>query len=221
VADDINERGDLFLQDRYVLRSQVASLISTNQPRWQQTPDRAETSRQLVNGEIKAPIPDGFKIAGADQFRADSPHKYLVPYHQRNTLAKDPPRVKRWRRGDSDDLKLESTKIEQRMQAVMDDRFRFRDAVDILLMEGVCLSISLPSTARPSRSGISGTSRASRGQRASKKTASRGGSARRPAQKSTRPTCATPSRSASPSITSCSGRPRSSRSSAQDSCSTP
>lgn len=147
----MNERGDLFLQDKYVLRSQFESLISTNEPRWRQTPERAEASRQLVNGEIKAPIPDGFKIAGADQFRADAPQKYLVPYHQRNVLAKDPPRVKRWRRGDSDALKLESTRIEQRMQAVMDDRFKFRDAVDILLMEGVCLSITLPSTASMSQ----------------------------------------------------------------------
>mgnify|MGYP007100060462 FL=1 len=151
MAEETNERGDLFMQDRYIMRSQVEALVSTNQPRWQQTPDRATKSRELVNGEIKAPIPDGFKIAGADQFRADAPQKYLVPYHQRNTLAKDPPRVKRWRRGDSDALKLESTKIEQRMQAVMDDRFRFRDAVDILLMEGVCLSITLPSTASMSQ----------------------------------------------------------------------
>lgn len=151
VQRETNENGDLFLQDKYVMRDQIQELLAANQPRWVQTPQRATDSRKLVNGEIPAPIPKEFKIAGADQFRADAPHKYLVPYHQRNTLAKDPPRVKRWRRGDSDDLKLEATKIEQRMQAVMDDRFKFRDAVDILLMEGCCLSISLPDTASMSQ----------------------------------------------------------------------
>lgn len=153
MAEDetVNDNGDVQLQHAYVTRSQLDSVISTNQQKWKQTPERAEKTRKLLNGEILAPIPANFKLAGADQFRVDAPHKYLMPYHQRNTLAKDPPRVKRWPTGDSDDRKLESTKIEQRMQAVMDDRYKFRDSVDILLMESVCLSISLPCTASMSQ----------------------------------------------------------------------
>jgi hypothetical protein len=150
-SQQTNENGDLFVQHAYVTREQVSELISANQQKWVQTPQRATDSRKLVNGEMLAPIPENFVIAGAAQFRADAPHKYLVPYHQRNTLSKDVPRVKRWRRGDSDERKLEATRIEQRMQAVMDDRYVFRDSVDILLMEGVCLSITLPDTASMSQ----------------------------------------------------------------------
>ena len=143
--------GEVQLQHAFVTRSQIASVISTNSDKWKQTPERAEKTRRLLNGEIQAPIPDGFKIAGADQFRVDAPQKYLVPYHQRNMLGNNPPNVKRWRMNESEAGKLESTRIEQVMQAVMDDRYRFRDSVDILLMEGCCLSISLPSTASMSQ----------------------------------------------------------------------
>lgn len=147
----INENGDVQLQHAYVMRSQIADVVTTNKDKWKQTPKRAEDMRELLNGDKLAPIPDGFKIAGADNFRVDAPAKYLTTYHQRNTLAKDVPRVKRWHRGESDKRKLESTRIEQIVQAVMDDRYKFEDSVDILLIESVCLSISMPNTASMSQ----------------------------------------------------------------------
>lgn len=130
----------------FVLRSQVAEVISTYRPLWQQTPERAQASREILNGDSEAPIAKAFVDAVPDieAFRANTPDKYLIPYHLRNTIAKNVPRVERRRRGEAEPLKLEATKIEQIMQAVMDEKFVYRDAVDILLNESVCISITIP-----------------------------------------------------------------------------
>lgn len=136
---------------RYVMRDQIASLITTYQEGWTQTPDRSNKSRKLLNGDFPAPIPTNFKLANADQFRVDTPHKYLVPYHQRNLLAKDPPRVKRWSMGDSVAAQSEATKAENILQAAMDDRYPWKTSVDILLIDSVAIAIVLPETASMSR----------------------------------------------------------------------
>ncbi len=137
------------LSPRYVLRQHIHDIDSAHTARWQQTQDRAQASLDLLNGDKKAPIPEGFARIGVDveAFRVDLPHKYLVPYHQKNLLAKDRPRAKRWARGDSIAAKAESTKIEQLMDAVMQDRYDWPASVDIIQNQGVCLSVSLPHTA--------------------------------------------------------------------------
>lgn len=136
------------MSPRYVLRQHVASLLSTHTERWTQTPRRAQTSLDLRNGDQKAPVPAAFleKIPNAAAFRVDTPHKYLVPYHQTNVMAKAPPRIKRWARGDAQALKAEATEIEQIMQAVMDDRYPWRDSVDITLNQSVLLVTTMPDT---------------------------------------------------------------------------
>ena len=140
------------LTPRYVLRDHIATLDATHAPRWQQTQDRATEALALLNGDKKAPIASGFAEIGVDveAFRVDLPDKYLVAYHQKNLIAKDKPRVKRWARGDSIPAKTEATKIEQIMQAAMDDKQRgypWHDSVDVILNQGVALSITLPHTA--------------------------------------------------------------------------
>lgn len=148
---EMNENGVVYVEPKYVLRSQVSEIVTTHGGKWKQTPQRAENSRALTNGDIQAPIPKNFKIAGADQFRVDAPHKYMVPYYQRAQASSNPPRVKRWPWSEAQDDKLESTKIEQILQSVMDDRYKFRDSVDILLMESVCISVNTAATDSLSR----------------------------------------------------------------------
>src|SRR5689334_17094873 len=137
------------LSRKYVLRSYVRQLEAQHGRLWKQTPDRAQTVRDLLNGDLLAPIAENFLAGGIDanQFRVDLPHKYLVAYHARNALTRDTPRLVRLPRGDAIAAKAESTKLVQIIQAVMDDRFNFRDAGDIILNEAVALSIVLHDTA--------------------------------------------------------------------------
>lgn len=144
--DGIDQSGIERISPRYVLRNHIQSLLTIHEERWQQTPTRAQTSLALRNGDRQAPVPQSFldNIPNAAAFRVDTPHKYLVPYHQTNVLAKNFPRVKRWARGDAIPLKTEATKIEQIMQAVAEDRYPWRDTVDINLNQGVVLVTTMP-----------------------------------------------------------------------------
>jgi hypothetical protein len=150
VADEYSSSGSDMqpVSSRYLLRAHVDALLSDSQDLWKQTPDRAREVRKLLNGEQKAPIAEGFvkAVSNIEAFRVDTPDKYLMPYHQRNVMSNNPPRVKRWARGDAEPLKIEATKIEQIMQAVMDETYSYRDSMDITLIESVCLAIDLPDT---------------------------------------------------------------------------
>ena len=63
---DTNENGVVYVAPQYVLRTQIAEIKTTHGDKWKQTPDRARKSRELTNGDMQAPIPENFKIAGAD-----------------------------------------------------------------------------------------------------------------------------------------------------------
>lgn len=134
---------------RYVLRSHLESLETTHGQRWEQTPARSVASRQLLNGEMRAPMASAFAKLGVDveAFRVDLAHKYVVPYHQKNLVAKDKPNLVRWARGDSIAARSEATAIEQLMVAVMDETYDWPESVDVVQNDGVALAISLPDTA--------------------------------------------------------------------------
>jgi hypothetical protein len=143
-------------EGRYVLRSFISDVITSNDQKWQQTPERARQSRRVLNGDQRAPIAAGFAnvVENIEAFRVRNPAQFLKAYHQRNVAAKDRPRLKRYRRNESEDGKTEATTIEQIMQAVMDNRrhgYPWRDSVDIIQNESVAICIVLPETAAMSR----------------------------------------------------------------------
>jgi hypothetical protein len=139
----------------YVTYTQLDALISTHEQRWRQTPERARLVREMQNGDMATPIPEAFRIAdAASACRVDTPHKYLVPYHQTNLLARDVPRLERFATGEAKTLQLEATRIEQILQAVMEDERAGLDwyaACDIALNEGCVVNVVMPEPAAFSR----------------------------------------------------------------------
>lgn len=156
VARETSESGADLMTPTYVLKRHLGDLETVHGNRWRQTPDRSERVRKILNGDEKPPIPESFaRIGDVSAFTLTLPHQFLVPYHLRNTLSKDPPRVKRWPRGVSIPANSEATKIEQAVQAVMDNKYRWRDSVDILQNDGFAVALVLPDPDALKRSGPS------------------------------------------------------------------
>lgn len=135
-----------------VTHAQIREVERAYWPMWTKTRHRAQMARDLTTGKLQAAIPQEFidAVDDVDNFRVDTPFKYTEPLAIKQALAKKSPEIKREPAGIGPRALENATSAEQGINAVMSRRdggFRWPAVVDLALLEGLALHITMPAQA--------------------------------------------------------------------------
>lgn len=138
---------DLITPDRMNGRD-LEDLRQTYWPNMERTRRQAREERQLLNGQVKAPFPENFTLAGAEEYRSDSLQKYMIPQRTLQDIVNDRPRlsIPLGPKGLGITAQRLTTKVEQPLNAIMEhprNGFQWSSMAGLLLYEGWGASVTI------------------------------------------------------------------------------
>ena len=127
---------------------EVAELCRTHFERYTGSLGRITDARQLLIGEMRAPLPD--VIAGrpdGEAFRVDTAQKYTATLQLVNKLSEPEPQMKRPKTATSDLAERNSSRIEKFVNPALRRLMSHRDAIELLLVEAEGAALVRPNVA--------------------------------------------------------------------------
>lgn len=131
----------------------IAEMFTSHNPRYSGSLGRISDARELLIGNMKAPLPDALlKRDDGEAFRVDTAQKYTSVMQLLNKLAgmseKDEPELKRPKLGTSDLHERNSSRVERFVNPAVSRALSHRDCTELALVESEGVALVVPEVAR-------------------------------------------------------------------------